>query len=148
MEEPNIFKEPQQEQKKGLFAKKPEPTQAIDLSGELASLTTRLRIAEERYTNLRRKLQFIEQNMLDSNKKTKTDIKTIELDIKEIRKEIAESKDALRHLIDELNKFAKLEDIKVLQKYIEMWEPVKFVTQGEVQKIINETLQKQKPRKL
>jgi len=63
-------------------------------------------------------------------------------DINEIRKEIHEIKDKLILLIKELQSVARKEEVKVLEKYINLWSPIKFVTQNEVEQIINEILEK------
>ncbi len=78
--------------------------------------------------------------MLSRNKQITTEIKTINLEINEIKKEIIEIKDRILLIIKELQMCAKREEVKILDKYINLWEPVNFVTRNEVKDIIKETL--------
>ncbi len=106
------------------------------ISSELSLVNRRVRVLEERYNNLRRKSQLTEQNMLATNKKSITDIKALTTEIDDIKKEVDIIKSTIRQVIDELKKTAKREEVKVLSKYINLWEPIKFVTHEEVEKIV------------
>ncbi|MEK6827755.1 MAG: hypothetical protein AABX78_00230 [Nanoarchaeota archaeon] len=119
--------------------------EATDFSGittDMNTLSRRLRLLEEGFTNLRRFFQVTEENMIAKNKHFSAEIKTVASDINEIRKEIQEIKDKLILVIRELQTVARKEEVKVLERYINLWNPIKFVTQNEVEQIINEVLEK------
>ena len=119
--------------------------EAPDLSGfttDINTLSRRLRLLEEGFTNLRRFFQVTEENMIAKNKHFSAEIKTVASDIMEIRKELQEVRDKLLLVIRELQTVARREEVKVLEKYINLWNPVKFVTQNEVEQIISEVLDK------
>ena len=119
--------------------------EASDMSGittDVNTLSRRLRLLEEGFTNLRRFFQVTEENMISKNKHFSAEIKTLTSDITEVRKEIQELKDKLHLVIRELQTVARKEDVKVLEKYINLWNPIKFVSQNEVEQIINEVLEK------
>ena len=119
--------------------------EASDMSGittDVNTLSRRLRLLEEGFTNLRRFFQVTEENMISKNKHFSAEIKTLTSDITEVRKEIQELKDKLLLVIRELQTVARKEDVKVLEKYINLWNPIKFVSQNEVEQIINEVLEK------
>ena len=86
--------------------------------------------------------------MMSKNKLFSAEIKTINSDIMEIKKEVHETKDKLILVIRELQTVARREDVKVLEKYINLWNPIKFVSQNEVEQIINEILEKNANRKV
>lgn len=116
-----------------------------DFSGMTADVNTlsrRLRLLEEASTNMRRFFQITEENIIAKNKHFSSEVKTINSDIIEIRKEVQEVRDKLGLVIKELQSVARKEEVKVLEKYINLWNPIKFVTQGEVEEIIKETLNK------
>ena len=55
---------------KGLFHHSSQPdTVLVNFNNQINDVSRRLRILEERYTNIRRKGQVVEQNMLSENKK-------------------------------------------------------------------------------
>ena len=113
-------------------------------SEDIGNLSRRLRVLEESFTNLRRVLQVTEQNMLDKNRMFTTEIRTIASDISDIKKEINDIKEKVLELVRELQTSAKREEVKVLEKYINLWNPVKFVTQNEVEQIVKEMLDREK----
>ncbi len=90
----------------------------------------------------------MEENIISKNKHYSAEIKTLASDISEIRKEIQELKDKLILVIRELQSVARKEEVKVLEKYISMWNPIKFVSQNEIEQIINEVLDKRSNRKV
>ena len=53
-----------------------------------------------------------------------------------------ELREKLMMVIRELQTVARKDEVKVLEKYINLWNPLKFVTQNEVEQIINEILEK------
>ena len=126
--------------KKGVLFKHDKPKEDGAVSEELGNTINRLRVLEERYTNLQSEMRVIEDNMARRNRNVTTEIKALTLDINELRKEINEIKDKVIVLVKELQRFAKREDVQVMQKYIEMWEPLNFVTHKEVEEIIDEKL--------
>lgn len=126
----------------GFFHKAPQGP-GFDINhvlGEVTNLGTRMRILEERYINLRRKSQLEEQNMLMTHKKFSTENKAITSEINEIRRDIDKLKNDIKLIIKELRECAQKDDIQVLQRYINLWEPVNFVTKGEVEHIIEDIL--------
>lgn len=130
----------------GLFAAKPKP-QAVDPSKKIADLTNmvndigrRLRVLEERYNNLQKKAQLNEENALANFKKFSASLSTFHDDINDFRKHIKMDDERTELIIKELKLCAKKEDVAVLQRYINLWDPVKFVSRDEVDKIIDEKL--------
>lgn len=109
---------------------------------ELTLLATRLRVSEERYADLRRKLQLIEQNMLAHQKKSLMDAKHAQMDLLELKKTVRVMEDRIISAIKELQLTARKEDVDVLKRYVEMWDPLRFVSNEQVEKIVDEKLGK------
>ncbi len=111
-----------------------------DLSNQLNNLSRRLRVLEERYNNLKKDAQLTEQSLLKSSKDVNRDIQTIHSSLADERSEFLDLKDKVKLIVKELKACAKSEDVQVLQKYIDMWEPINFVTRNELDKLIQETV--------
>ncbi len=131
----------------GLFHKAPVQPDFKALTEDISNLGRRLRLLEEGFTNIRGALQVTEQNMLGKNKVFATDLRTLMSDISDIKQEIAEIKEKILDVVKELQTSAKRDEVRVLQKYINYWNPVKFVTQNEVEAIVKEILKKEKSTK-
>jgi len=113
-----------------------------EVAQEVTDMGRRLRTLEERYANLQSKTQLTEQNMISRNRHFTTEIKTLNSDVNEIKKEINEIKERVLSIINELKVTAKKEDVRILEKYINLWEPINFVTRNEVEDIVKEILNK------
>ena len=132
------------------FGREQQPQEIGDVSNvttDINTLSRRLRLLEEGFTNLRRFFQVTEENVISKNKHFSVEIKTLTSDINEIRKELQELREKLMLVIRELQTVARKEEVKVLEKYINLWNPIKFVTQNEVEQIINEVLDKRNDKK-
>ncbi len=128
----------------GLFGTKPAPAPTFDASevqSDLNSLSTRLRVGEERYSDLRRKLAFIEQQSLAGQKKILSEFKHMTSEQTELKRSMVELQNRMVLLIKELQLMAKKSDVDVLRKYLDLWEPVKFVNADQVERMIKEALE-------
>lgn len=119
-----------------------ESADTSSIVSDVNTLSRRLRLLEESFANLRRFFQVTEGNMIEKHKHFSAEIKTINSDIMEVRKEVQDIRDKLLLVIKELQSVARKDEVKVLEKYINLWNPIKFVTQNEVGQIIDEILEK------
>ena len=103
-----------------------------------ADMVSRTRVLEGKYNLLRDRVLVINQNMIDEYKRLLIELKGLNSDIKDVRDDVFKIKEALKHLIKELDLFARKEDVKVLEKYINLWNPMKFTTEQDVINIIKE----------
>lgn len=134
----------QQEAKHSLFGahekKGPDPELA-SLRQEFNALTRRIREVEERYQNLRRKVQMTDQNIIGQNRKYMSELKVVNSDIMEIKHIINDLDNKMLLLIKELRMCARQEDLNVLEKYVAVWEPIRFVTRKEVERIMEDMIE-------
>jgi hypothetical protein len=107
---------------------------------QINTLAARLRLSEERYVELRKKLIVIEQNMLANHKRVMSEVKAYQDDISDIKRVIHEIEDRVIALIKEIQLTAKREDIEVMRKYVELWNPTRFVTVTQVERICKELI--------
>jgi len=107
------------------------------LTKKVTSLGSRLRVLEERYTNLRKKDDMSDQNFLDFEKEIRSEIKDLNKDFLEIKRGVSEINDNLLMMSAELDKSVKQQDFKVVERYVDMWQPMNFVTRDEFNKYIS-----------
>jgi hypothetical protein len=128
------------DKRQGLFAAPKTQEQDTSYQTDTNVLNTRIRVSEERYSDLRRKLQLIEQNMLAHQKKVIGDFKNVQADVLEMKRSLRLIEDRVITAIKELQMTARKEDVDVLKRYVEMWDPLRFVSQEQVEKLIDEKL--------
>ncbi len=131
--------------KKGIFGgAKPAPMPAPEITGiieQINGLAARIRVSEERFNELRKKVLFIEQNMLANHRKALGEIKESNSEIDELRHKVAEIEDRVITVVKELRLTARKSDIDVMKRYIELWDPVKFVTADYAEKIARDVVE-------
>ena len=107
----------------------------------------RVRALEGKYNLLRDRVLIINNNMIEQYKKTMTEMRAINDDIKEMKSDIFKIKEAMKHLIDEFEAFARKDDVKFLEKYIKLWDPMKFITESELNKALESVKEEKKSKK-
>tara|TARA_Y100000310_G_C20639988_1_gene793358 strand:+ start:934 stop:1272 length:339 start_codon:yes stop_codon:yes gene_type:complete len=98
----------------------------------------RLRINESKISTLRERLLVTDSNMIGENKNLSQDIKSLSSEIMELKNELNLIRETIKDIARTTENFASTQDLKVLEKYINMWNPLNFVTEKEVKKIIKE----------
>ena len=115
--------------------------QKLDPSTEqLNTLAARLRMNEERDGEMRKKIIMLEQNMLSNHKRAMSEIKLLQAEMIDLKRTIQAVEDKIIMIIKELRMTSRKEDIDVLRKYVELWDPVRFVTREQVEKVVEEKL--------
>lgn len=112
----------------------------VDFTQAMNELANRLRVLESKHGTYAEKLLVMNQNMIEEHKKTISEIKSVRQDLVNINKDIETVKNVVKHLSDEAGKFAKNQDVKVLQKYIDYWNPMNFMTEKDVLKLVDKIL--------
>ncbi|MBS3135992.1 hypothetical protein J4401_03455 [Candidatus Woesearchaeota archaeon] len=112
------------------------------IQGDSEGVTRRLKILEERLTTTRNKIQVLEQNMLHKQKSAYAEAKTQSFEITELKKEVNEVRDKILILVKELEQFAKKEEVGVLKRYIDFWNPIRFVSKNEVEDVVRQAIEK------
>jgi hypothetical protein len=101
-----------------------------------------LKIVEEKLSNLDRKTEVIENNLLSTGKRQGADIKTAQSKMLELEKDIALIKRKIMEIASELKNFARTEEVETLRKYLDIWNPINFVTKEELDDILREKIER------
>ena len=136
--EEELFKK--EEVSKSLKPKKEKPLdpRVVHLLKDVSNLSSKLRLLEERYSNLRKKTQVSDQNMLESHKKISVEVKTSNSDVTDLRRDLNKITDEIRLIVSELKETAKKEDVIIMQRYLDLWEPLNFVTRDELERMADQ----------
>lgn len=126
---------------KNIFGKK-EEMKAPALAIDAVQINNRLGLAEEKLNNLNKKFEVLEKNMLDNFRSINSDLRSSDSDILEVKREIDGIKQKLDLVIKELRMTAGKDELNTIKRYLDLWNPVKFTTENQVEKIIDEKLKK------
>jgi len=103
-------------------------------------LVNRIRVLESKQNLFSEKLLVMNQNMIEEYKKVMIEMKKVNTGIKQTEEDLDNVRNVVRHLSEEAGKFAVKDDVKVLEKYINLWNPLKFVTEEDVKEMIKKNV--------
>jgi chromosome segregation ATPase len=126
-------------------AKKPAaPPDVQRVQESVTELASRLSVLEERITNLRRKGQVTEQNLIEHVKETRADLRAFSETLTDLARRVEDLKEKTDAIAGELNTVVKKPEFMVLERYMEFWQPMQFVTREEAKLLLEEFLGKDK----
>lgn len=99
-------------------------------------MVNRVRLVEERYEQLSMKVKIIDESGLKRTKELKEMIVESQTDISMLKKNLKDMEDALKNLVKDMENVARSQDIKVLERYINMFDPTRFLTKEEAVELI------------
>jgi hypothetical protein len=110
------------------------------MSKNITETGGRLRLLEERTDQLRQRFKIIDENLINKTTDLKESIAENDAKTEEAIREIKELKETVEHMIKELDNVATRQELKVLEKYINMIDPTRFLTKEEVVRLIKKEI--------
>jgi len=118
--------------------------EAKTLTRLLADVAAELRILEDRYTNLRKKNQLTDQALLETQRTFSKEKRVLNEELAEAKMKLQDLTEDVTLMKSEFKDVVKQKDFKVIEKYLDMWEPLQFVTRKEVDELIDELEERKK----
>lgn len=110
----------------------------------VSDINNKLRSLESKNNMISEHLLTVNQNSMEEYRRIGKEIELINDDIRKIKEDLFSLKQAIKGFLGEVDFFAKKTDIKVLEKYINLWNPLEFVREEEIEKIVEEKMAKLK----
>ena len=117
-------------------------SESSDINYILNELNSRIRILEGKYNLYGERLLVVNKNMIEEYKKLLRQMKVIDEELAELKKDLDFIKENVKDMSRQMQFFAKKENVKMLEKYINMWNPMNFVTEEELNKAVEEAIDK------
>ena len=126
--------------------KNPPPQQ--EGSFDQAKLFLWVKALETKVNNLTREVDSIKNDFIRKTNDLKTEFKTLNSDVLEFKHKHEKTIEKVDLIVKELKQTAGQEEVQTLKKYLELWNPMTFVTQRDLERTLNSKLQlKQKQSK-
>lgn len=109
-------------------------------SKTILSVIQRQKDLESNFDHLSEKFGFLDHNSITNFKKAFLEIKELREDIRQVKTDLNKLKEQNQKIVKQLKLTAQVDEVKKLEKYIDLWEPLNFVTRDE----LNEKNQKLK----
>lgn len=113
------------------------PKQVAPARG-VTDVAARLKVLEERYANLSRREQLAEQNMMRFQKDLRGDLKAVQNRLLETRKHANELREKLELIQGQVAQSADKHELRVVEAYLDLIQPMQFVTRVEAKKLLEE----------
>ena len=113
---------------------KPAPKQEFDSS----KMFTWVKSLESKLNGLRREFELVKNNATRTSQDSKQKIKNINSELTDLQHKVSKMDQKLDLIVAELKRTAGSEELDVLKKYIEFWNPIEFVTQRDIERIVEQ----------
>ncbi len=111
-----------------------------DIASKVGIINDRLRLIEERSHQNREKIRSVEENLVIKFKDNREDVKRLNLEVDELRKNVNNLTKTLQRMVKELAETAKINDVKVLDKVMDYFDPTRFLTEKDIKRIIKQNI--------
>ncbi len=95
---------------------------------------------ESKANSLLREFDLIKNDLVKKNNDLKKEVKSLTDEILEIKREQDKTLEKMDLIIKELKQTAGVEELMVLKKYMELWSPMNFVTQKDLERAVENKL--------
>lgn len=106
----------------------------------LSDFSTRVKAIEEKHNLLRERVLVLAQSFIKQERELQKEMKILQDDMKTLKANLSETKDKVEHLLTELSELARRDELRVVEKYIKLWEPLKYTKKEEVEELIKEAI--------
>lgn len=100
---------------------------------KISSLATSMRVVEDRYETLRKKLQMTDDELIEAQQSFEKERKVLDEQLLECKERIASLEEEIEEMKAEIGKAVRHRDFRYLKKYVEFWDPSQFITREEAE---------------
>lgn len=102
----------------------------------------KIRDIEESQRLIKDRLLLVGQNLIEFQEKNIKDINELKKNISETKSDITRIKEIVQTFSEEIAKSARKEEVAILARQVKMFEPLKFARIEDIEKIVDEKLNK------
>lgn len=115
---------------------------APTIIARLNDVATRLRVSEERINQNKARIRIYDDEILNNKKLITEYTESINDDLTTLRKDIKNINDTIHYIIKELELTAKKQELTVMEKYVNLMDPTRYVTKEDFKRIMKEVISK------
>jgi chromosome segregation ATPase len=104
----------------------------------ISSLATSMRVVEDRYNTLRKKLQMTDDELIEAQQSFEKERKVLDEQILECKERIRELESDVKEMKEEITKAVHRQDFRYLKKYVDYWDPSRFITRDEAASLLDD----------
>lgn len=97
---------------------------------------------ESKVNNLVREVDVLKNDSIRKTNSLKKEIRSISEDLVELKHEQEKTLQKMDLIIKELKQTAGVEEVMTLKKYVDLWSPMNFVTQRDVERLVEDHVER------
>ncbi|MEM2932666.1 MAG: hypothetical protein QW622_00400 [Candidatus Pacearchaeota archaeon] len=117
---------------------KTEPT--TDIETFLTQLMQRINELEERENTNKNKIDLLSSSIVEKHKKLSESLMLLREEIKKLGESLEKITQRVDYLLAEMPNLVRKEDLTNIEKFIKLWQPLKFATLEDVERMIKEKI--------
>jgi hypothetical protein len=123
-----------------LFPQPQAPVQqpVAGLASQVTALATKLKLSEERYANLAKRNQITEDSLLGFEREMKAELRVLTHQAVDLRKHVDDINSKINAILGELGTVVQKHEFSTVEHYLDLWQPVQFITRDEAKRLIGE----------
>jgi len=102
------------------------------------NIATRILSIEERQSLIKERILVLTQSFIKRERELQKNFSELENSFRELKAELRQIKTSIERNSRNIQSTVKKEELRSLEKYIKLWQPIKFITQEEFEKNLNE----------
>lgn len=107
-----------------------------DLETFFTQLLQRINEIEERERINRNKIDLLSNSLIKKDEKLNEEIRVLRENQKKLGDEIEKIKQKIDYILGEFPNLVRKEDLRVIERFIELWQPLKFATLEDVKRML------------
>ena len=110
----------------------------------LSEFNTKISDLEARYDMLRDRLLLTSESFVKTRDAVNKEVSLVKSDLRDVKNDVEKNKELTQQILYELSQFSRKEEVRILERYIKLWEPLKFAKVDEVKDMIQQAMVKTK----
>jgi alanyl-tRNA synthetase len=110
----------------------------------LLEIQESIKILDQKLTQLRDLVKVMDENTITKFNSIAENVNSINNRLAKLEDRVEKSESEIRIIEAQMKEMARVEDVKVIQKYLELIDPTRFLSKEDVIKIIRDYIEKNK----
>ncbi len=118
--------------------------QGGDIVKNIVELRESMKLFDQRLSQLKDTIRMVDQNNLDKYREIKSVLQDLSAGVSSDKSKILEIEDTLSRIEKQMERFARVQDVKVIEKYLSFVDPSRFLSKEDVIKIVDDYMSNKK----
>ncbi len=127
-------------QQQGLFQSAGPSKEVLALQSEVkkqvSGVSARMKLVEGHIDTMRSHIDLLDNSLIEKHKAVVQEVRSVEDSVRGLRADIDTVKDLTERIAKRLEDLASREQVKILERYVSLWQPMNFVTRSEVETVV------------